>query len=361
MMKIFRNIVLFSLLLFCENIYSQNWQLVWSDEFDSTSLDLNSWTRETGGNGWGNNELEYYTNREDNSYIQDGKLIIKAMEESYGGNSYTSARLKTQNKKLWKYGKIEARMKLPFGQGIWPAFWMLGQNITSVGWPACGELDIMEMIGGQGREKTVYGTAHWDNNGHAQYGNSYTLSSGTFADDFHVFRIEWNQSFIKWYVDNTQYSALNITSTDLDEFRQNFFIILNLAVGGNWPGYPDNTTTFPQYLEVDYVRVYQDSPADIKDEGSVPERFELKQNYPNPFNPSTTINFSLPEDSFVTLKIYNSIGSEISTLFKKQINAGKHEILFNAENTSSQVLFYNLTAKSENNNFTSTKKMILLK
>jgi beta-glucanase (GH16 family) len=362
-MKFLIYTVIFCLVIFFDrNVYSQNWQLVWSDEFDSTSLDLSSWTRETGGHGWGNNELQYYTDREVNSYLQDGKLIIKAMEESFGGRSYTSARLKTQNKKFWKYGKIEARMKLPFGQGIWPAFWMLGQNFSSVGWPACGEIDIMEMIGGDGRENTVYGTTHWDNNGsHAQYGGSYTLSSGTFADDFHTFRIEWNQSSIKWFVDNTQYHIISITPSGLSEFHQNFFIILNLAVGGNWPGYPDSTTTFPQFLEVDYIRVYQDSPTDIKDEGSIPVEFELKQNYPNPFNPSTTINFSLPEDSFVTLKIFNAVGSELSTLLNGQVDAGKHQILFNAENISTQVLFCQLTAESKNNDYISTKKMILLK
>ncbi len=241
------------------NIYSQDWQLVWSDEFDGTSLDINSWTREVGwNNGWGNNELQYYTDRTDNSYLQDGKLVIKAMQENYGGRSYTSARLKTQGKRYWQYGKIEARMKLPYGQGIWPAFWMLGQNISSVGWPACGEIDITEMIGGQNRENTIHGTAHWDNNGqHAQYGDSYTLSSGIFADDFHDFRIEWDQSAIKWYVDDILFNTINITPSGLSEFHQDFFIILNMAVGGNWPGNPDQTTVFPQYLEVDYVRVYQ--------------------------------------------------------------------------------------------------------
>ncbi|OGU70156.1 MAG: hypothetical protein A2V93_03745 [Ignavibacteria bacterium RBG_16_34_14] len=356
--------LIFSFLFFIAQIslYSQNWQLVWFDEFNETSLDLNSWTREVGGNGWGNNELQYYTDRENNSYLQDGKLIIKAIKENYGGRSYTSARLKTQNKKFWKYGKIEVRMKLPFGQGIWPAFWMLGQNISSVGWPACGETDIMEMIGGQGREKTVYGTAHWDNNGqHAQYGGSYTLPSGTFADDFHNFKIEWNQTFIKWLVDDILYNTINITPASLSEFHQNFFIILNLAVGGNWPGYPDTTTIFPQYLEVDYVRVYQDLPTDAKDDGSVPMEINLEQNYPNPFNSSTAITFSIPEYSFITLKIYNSLGSEIFTLLSKPFQAGKHEVFFDAVNIPSQVLFYQFTAESVNYNFISTKKMILIK
>lgn len=362
--RFFRYILIFPVIVLLDkSVYSQqNWQLVWSDEFDSTSLNLNNWTRETGGHGWGNNEWEYYTDREVNSYIENGKLVIKAMQESYGGKSYTSARLKTQNKKFWKYGKIEARLKLPFGQGIWPAFWMLGQNFSSVGWPACGEIDIMEMIGGNGREKTVHGTTHWDNNGqHAQYGGSYTLPSGIFADDFHTFAIEWNESSIKWYVDNIHFHTISISTSGLSEFHEDFFIILNLAVGGNWPGYPNSTTTFPQYLEVDYIRVYQDSPTEVDDEGSIPIEYELKQNYPNPFNPSTTINFSLPEDSFVTLKIFNAVGSELSTLINGQINAGQHETFFNAENISSQILFFQLTAKSASNDFLSTKKMLLLR
>jgi beta-glucanase (GH16 family) len=260
--------------------YPQNWQLVWSDEFDSTSINLSNWTHETGGNGWGNNELQFYTNRDVNSYIDSGKLVIKAIAENYSGRSYTSARLKTQEKRFWKYGKVESRLKLPFGQGIWPAFWMLGETISLVGWPACGEIDIVEMIGGSGRENTVYGTAHWDNSGqHAQYGNDYTLSAGTFSDDFHVFRIEWDQSLIKWYVDNSLYNTISITPSGLSEFHQEFFIILNLAVGGNWPGNPNSSTTFPQYLEVDYIRVYQMTATGIEDEASHPIGFNLEQNY----------------------------------------------------------------------------------
>lgn len=351
-----------SVICFCLSVEAQNWQLVWADEFDSTSLDFSSWTRETGGNGWGNNELEYYTNRDTNAFIENGHLIIQALKENYSNRNYTSARLKTQNKKFFKYGKIEASIKLTYGQGIWPAFWTLGQNISSVGWPKCGEIDIMEKIGGSGEENKIYGTAHWDNNGqHAQYGNSYTLSSGIFADDFHKFTIIWNEQYIKWYMDDHLYNTIDITPSGLSEFHNEFFILLNVAVGGNWPGYPDATTTFPQRMEVDYVRVYQDLPVDVKDEGLIPQLFKLKQNYPNPFNPETKIDFSLAEDSFVTLKIYDSLGLEIETLTNRNFHAGNHEVLFNAENIPGQVLFYCLTAESESENFVSTKKMILLR
>jgi len=234
--------------------------LIWSDEFEYTGLpDASNWNMETGGGGWGNNELQYYTNTESNAKVENGILTITAREESVGGNQYTSARITTQNKFDFQYGRIEARIKLPYGQGLWPAFWMLGANFGSVGWPACGEIDIMEMVGGAGRENTVHTTLHWDNNGsHAEYGLSYSLSSGIFADDFHVFSVTWDSKQIKGYVDDIEYFVADITPTDLNEFQKNFFIILNVAVGGNWPGSPDGTTTFPQTMEVDYVRVYEE-------------------------------------------------------------------------------------------------------
>jgi len=341
---------------------SEGWQLVWSDEFDSTSLDLNSWTRETGGNGWGNNELEYYTDREENSYLEDGNLVIKAMQESYGGRSYTSARLKTQGKRSWKYGKIEARIKLPYGQGIWPAFWTLGQNISSVGWPKCGEIDIMEMIGGQNRENTVHGTAHWDNNGqHAQYGGSHSLPSGTYADDFHIFTIDWDQNTIKWYVDNLLYNTISITPSGLSEFHQDFFIILNLAVGGNWPGNPNSTTIFPQYLEIDYVRVYQLATTDVENDGSIPLEFNMEQNYPNPFNGMTIIKFFLPQQDDVIFTVHDNLGSEVYDENLGSINSGSHEVRWEGisnkgTHLSSGVYFYSVKGKENSN----VKKLILL-
>jgi beta-glucanase (GH16 family) len=234
--------------------------LVWSEEFNYTGLPSSTyWNMETGGGGWGNNELQYYTDSENNAYVDGGVLTITAREESVGGRDYTSARITTQDKFEFQYGRIEARIKLPYGQGIWPAFWMLGARFSSVGWPACGEIDIMEMVGGSNnRDNTCHSTIHWDQNGsHAEYGESYTLSSGIFADDYHIFSVEWNSSNIRAYVDGTQYFIVDITPAELSEFRENFFVILNVAVGGNWPGPPDGSTTFPQTMEVDYIRVYK--------------------------------------------------------------------------------------------------------
>jgi beta-glucanase (GH16 family) len=236
-----------------------NPNLLWSEEFNYTgSPDATIWNMETGGGGWGNNELQYYTNRETNASVGDGVLTITAKEEVYSGRDYTSARITTQNKFDFKYGKIEARIKLPYGQGIWPAFWMLGANISSVGWPACGEIDIMEMIGGSGNDNTTHSTIHWDNNGqHASYGESYTLPTGILADDFHIFSVEWDTQQIKGFIDGIQYFTADITPSGLSEFHNDFFIILNVAVGGNWPGSPNATTEFPQTMQVDYIRVYK--------------------------------------------------------------------------------------------------------
>ena len=256
-MKIVPRLFLFFVFL-TYSIFPQGYKLIWSDEFDGASPDQSKWVFETGNNGgWGNNELEYYTNRSQNCSTGNNLLTITANKESYSGYNYTSARIKTQGKFSVKYGKIEARMKLPYGQGIWPAYWMLGDNINQVSWPACGEIDIMEMIGGQGRDKTVYGSAHWG----GDISKSYSLSSGIFADDFHTFDITWDQKKIVWHIDGLTYNTLDITPTALSAFQKSFFIIFNLAVGGAWPGFPDNTTVFPQTMQVDYVRVYQDTTA----------------------------------------------------------------------------------------------------
>ena len=233
------------------------WRLVWHDEFDGTALDTTKWVRETGGNGWGNGELEFYTNRVENARVENGYLVIEARREAFGNQAYTSARLKTQGLGAWKYGRIEARIQIPRGQGLWPAFWMLGDNIPQVGWPACGEIDIMENIGKEpGR---VHGTVHGPNySGANGISSAYSLSTGAFADDFHVFAIEWQPNAIQWFVDSTLYKT--VLPSDLPGpwvYDHPFFILLNVAVGGYWPGSPDTTTVFPQTMRVDYVRVSQ--------------------------------------------------------------------------------------------------------
>lgn len=231
--------------------------LIWSDEFNGTDLS-SDWTFDigTGSSGWGNNELQYYTDQ--NYLVSNGFLELKAKSETFNTQEYTSTRIKTQGLKSWKYGRVDVRAALPYGKGIWPAIWMLGDNISSVSWPACGEIDIMELIGGEGaNDRTVHGTAHWEQSGHAQFGNSFSLTSGKFADEFHVFSIIWDANSIKWLVDDVQYNQMDTSPAELSEFQQNFFLIMNVAVGGNWPGSPDTSTIFPQSMYVDYVRVFQ--------------------------------------------------------------------------------------------------------
>lgn len=350
--------ILFGITLVTSSL-AQQWQLVWSDEFGGDVVNDSNWTHAIGGHGWGNGELQYYTDRDTNSYVSNGYLVIQALEENYSAWNYTSARLKSQGKKFFKYGKILARIKLPYGQGIWPAFWMLGESFPVVGWPDCGEIDVMEMIGGIGKDNTVYGTVHWeDGNGqHAKYGSSYTLSSGIFADNFHLFSIIWDESQIKWYVDNQLYHIIDITPSTLSEFHEDFFIILNIAVGGNWPGPPDSTTVFPQRMEVDYIKVYKNSPNSIEDESNVPIEFNLYQNFPNPFNPSTKISYSIPNNSFVTLKVQDILGNEVATLVNQTQAAGNYNISFDARNLSNGIYIYSIKA----DNFTDVKKMILMK
>jgi beta-glucanase (GH16 family) len=252
-----------------------SWILVWSDEFDGpdgSGVDRSRWIAETGGNGWGNKELEYYTARPQNAYVRGGNLIIKAVRERYTGpdgvtREFTSARLKTQGKFAPAYGRFEARIKIPRGQGMWPAFWMLGDDIDKIGWPACGEIDIMENIGKE--PDTVYGSIHGPGFiGSSGLGSPYKLPDGKqFADDFHLFAVEWEPDVIRFYVDDHLYSTR--TRAELKHgwkwpFDHPFFLLLNLAVGGDWPGNPDPTSTFPQSMVVDFVRVYKHADAKAK-------------------------------------------------------------------------------------------------
>ena len=251
--------------------YAENaarWRLKWKDEFDGptgSTIDSSKWSFDIGGNGWGNNELETYTSRTANAHLEGGSLVIKALHETFTGpdkitRNYTSARLLTKNKFSQVYGRFEARIRVPYGQGIWPAFWMLGDNIATVHWPTCGEIDIMENIGKE--PSIVHGTFHGPGySGGKGVSAAFTLTGGRkFADDFHVFAVEWEPNVMRFYVDGNLYKTR--TPADLPAgtswvFDHPFFIILNVAVGGGWPGNPDATTVLPQQMLVDYVRVYQ--------------------------------------------------------------------------------------------------------
>lgn len=250
------------------------WKLVWSEEFDQpdgSKPNSSRWAYDTGGGGWGNNELESYTSRTNNARIESGMLVIEARRESYTGadginRSFTSARLKTEGKFTAKYGRIEARMKIPSGQGLWPAFWLLGANISTVSWPTCGEVDIMENIGKE--PALVHATVHGPGySGGSGIGHPYALPNGAnFADAFHLYSMEWSTNQMRFLVDNIAY--FTVTSASLPPgknwvFNAPQFILLNLAVGGSWPGNPDASTVFPKRLTVDYVRVYSATNAPI--------------------------------------------------------------------------------------------------
>ena len=243
------------------------WKLVWADEFDGEAgspVDATKWMHDIGGWGWGNNELEYYTDSLENSSLDGkGNLAIVAREDTtgerechYGVCRYTSARLLTRDKFEFTHGRVESRLKLPYGQGIWPAFWMLGADIEQVGWPQCGEIDIMEYIGKE--PHNVYGTLHGPGYSGAQGISKPRAIDGNYPDDFHTFAVEWEPNVIRWYADGELYHTL--TPKDMQGawvYEHDFFILLNLAVGGYWPGMPDETTVFPQMCLVDYVRVYK--------------------------------------------------------------------------------------------------------
>jgi beta-glucanase (GH16 family) len=270
------------------------WTLVWSDEFngpDGSAPDPRKWTYDigAGGNGWGNNELEYYTNSRRNVSIRDGKLVITAIKEKFTGpniapgdplgsqgsgspagqnraanevtRDYTSARLKTQGLFAQTYGRFEARIKIPGGQGMWPAFWMLGSDIDKLGWPRCGEIDIMENIGKE--PSKIHGSIHGpgpSGSGTDDMTSTFTLPDGQrFSDAFHVFAVEWEPKAIRFYVDDNLYETTTPAGLPHGSgwvFDHPFFLLVNLAIGGDWPGSPDESTQFPQEMQVDYVRAY---------------------------------------------------------------------------------------------------------
>jgi beta-glucanase (GH16 family) len=245
---------------------NSDWVMTWSAEFngpDGSPPNPAKWTPEGGGNGWGNNELQSYTSRPKNIHVEGGNLVIEAFKEEFTGSDgirrhFTSGRLSSQGLFAQKYGRFEARIQIPAGHGVWPAFWLLGDDVSKVGWPACGEIDIMENVGREPR--SIRGSLH----GPGYYGSTplttaYALPQGRFSDGFHLFAVEWEPQVIRFYVDGELYASK--TPRDLPSgtrwvFDHPFFVVLNLAVGGDFPGKPDKTTVFPQRMLVDYVRVY---------------------------------------------------------------------------------------------------------
>lgn len=246
-------VLLLGLILSIYTAVPGGYRLVWSDEFEGNSIDRSKWGFDLGGGGWGNNELECYTDRSENAYVSGGLLHIRALRDSYGGRDYSSARMLTKGKFDFQYGYVEARIALPRGGGIWPAFWMLGNNIDAVNWPTCGEIDIIEAIN---TENKIYSTCHWNANGHAQYGTE----SGNFdITQFHTYHLYWDRDYIRTGVDGNQHYEILIKdgTGNTQALHNRFFFILNVAVGGNWPGFDVDANQFPTEMQVDYIRVYQ--------------------------------------------------------------------------------------------------------
>lgn len=246
-----------------QTLPERSWELVWSDEFAGTAgnaPDNAKWGFDvgTGTNGWGNSELQYYTNRPSNIQLDgSGKLVITARSEAFSGSYFTSARIKTKGLFAQAYGRFEARIKTPTGPGIWPAFWMLGSNIDTKPWPQCGEIDIMEQRGQQ--SSVTLGTVHGPGySGGNPITKAYALTDGRFDTDYHIYAVEWGEDYIDFFVDNFLYQRItpeNVTGEWV--FNQPFFLLLNVAVGGNFVGFPTTGTPFPQSMYVDYVKVYK--------------------------------------------------------------------------------------------------------
>jgi beta-glucanase (GH16 family) len=267
----------------CLQLEPETWPLTWSEEFDGNELNPETWSYNigTGASGWGNNELQYYTSAPENALVSNGSLKITARNESINGSNYSSSRIITNNLFEFQYGRVEARIKVPMGKGLWPAFWMLGGNFETVSWPQCGEIDIMEHIN---NEQVISGTVHWNNNNHDYKGSSAPFS----PNDFHLYGIVWDQESVVFTLDNHPYFEFPFVATNNTEqiFRNPFFLILNVAVGGNWPGNPDLSTVFPAVMEVDYIRLYQNDVSKLNDDQTESDIVL----YPNPFQ--NTLNFS---------------------------------------------------------------------
>ncbi len=338
--------------------------LVWSDEFDEDGLpNASNWRYETGGHGWGNQELQFYTaERSKNARVEDGVLIIEAHRETYSGKRYTSTRL--LSKQEWTYGRFEASAILPSGRGTWPAIWMLPDLSRYGGWPRAGEIDIMEHVGFD--PDKVHFTVHT-----AAYNHLRGTQKGAFKtvrtarSEFNVYAVEWTPSDIRGYVNDTHYFTFrnerltNPAASDREwPFDHPFHLIFNIAVGGTWGGQQGiDPNIWPQRLQVDYVRVYECAGVVSAESEELPASIRLDQNYPNPFNPETSIRFTLPRAGHVRLAVYDAVGREVAVLVDGVRAPGSHTEIFDAKGLPTGVYLYELSTPEA----VLTKRMLLVK
>jgi beta-glucanase (GH16 family) len=346
------------------------WVLVWSDEFDSPEIDESKWSYDigTGDWGWGNNEQQYYTSNSNNSFIEDGKLIIQALLQNYGGANYTSARMVTRDQGDWTYGRIEIRAKLPGGVGTWPAIWMLPTDWVYGGWPYSGEIDIMEHVGFE--PNVIHGTAHtevynwW--NGIPPPGGSIYVNGA--ISGFHDYTLEWDEDYLKWYVDDIHYFTY---ANDQDgnyatwPFDQRFHLLLNIAIGGTWGGQQGiDDSIFPVRMEVDYVRVYEASSelSSQIETNNVPLTFGLGNAYPNPFNNNVVLPISLEQPGEVHFSIYDIRGHLINSGVNRFLDRGKKNIRWNGTDQDGiSVSAGTYFLRVSNKGASITKKIVYLK
>ena len=338
--------------------------LVWSDEFDEDGLPNSSnWRYDTGGHGWGNQELQFYTPaRSKNARVEDGSLIIEAHRESFSGSGYTSARLLSRQE--WTYGRFEARAILPSGRGTWPAIWMLPDLRQYGGWPRAGEIDIMEHVGFD--PDRVHVTVHTEAYNHTrgtQRGASIMVP--TARSEFNIYAVEWTPSEIRGYVNDTPYFTFRnerLTNPQADDrhwpFDHPFHLILNIAVGGTWGGQQGiDPNIWPQRLQVDYVRVYACGELVSAESDEAPGSVRLDQNYPNPFNPETSIRFTLPRTGHVRLAVYDAVGREVAVLIDGVRVQGTHAQIFEAPGLPTGMYVYVLSTPET----ILTKRMVFVK
>lgn len=304
---------------------AQHFELIWADEFDGTEVDQTKWEFQIGDGcdmdlcGWGNNEKQWY--QAANATVEDGFLTITAKKEEVNGYPYTSARLRTKGMGDWTFGRFEARAKMPVGQGLWSAFWMLPSDEIYGGWAASGEIDVMEYLGHEPYK--VFGTIHYGGPSPANVFSSedYLLETGTFADDFHVFAIEWEINEIRWYVDDLHYATqtsdtwYSTGGPSSAPFDRSFYALLNIAVGGNLPGDPDESTVFPQEMIVDYFRVYQLSEEVGTEMRGMEANVAFGAPFPNPFTRWTQFELSVTQSQEITVELFDALGRPVASVF----------------------------------------------